>query len=173
MLHWDRVLNTWLAPATPNIGAGSNYLNAITVITSDTDAWAVGYYYDANGKQRTLTMRWNGQLWSVVSSPNSGGDNNILHAVAPISSSYLWSVGEFYKPPYATLTERWNGTTWSIVGSPNYATSHHTLWGVAVVPGTSVCAGGDVWAVGTYTSGNVPETLILRYTLSASCSVEP
>ncbi len=77
--------------------------------------------------------------WTVVPSRNpSGGGQNVLNAVAAVSASDAWAVGQ---GQFLSLTEHWNGTAWSIVPSPNLPTMT-TLKGVAAI------ASNDVWAVG-------------------------
>src|SRR5438045_2295034 len=60
----------WLVFASPNTGA-TNFLSSVTVV-SLTDAWAVGYAYDASAQQLTVVQHWDGANWSSVASPNPG-----------------------------------------------------------------------------------------------------
>lgn len=174
-LHWDPVNSVWLAPSIPNVGSGSNYLNGVTIIgTGSNDAYAVGYYHDTSQIHRTLILHWNGNLWSSETSANSTGNDNELQGVAAVNSTYVWSVGQFDKPSIATLTQRRLSGSWNVVTSPNQASNgDNFLNGVAVVPGTSVCAGGDIWSVGYYRDGGAAQTLILRYTITPSCDWDP
>ena len=88
-------------------------------------------------------------VWKVISSPNQGTKDNQLLGVAPVSSSDIWSVGNYNAGPYTnslrTLAEHWNGSSWTIVSSPNPAKKtgdYDSLQGVAAV------STSDVWAVG-------------------------
>jgi hypothetical protein len=175
---WTRI---WEQQSSPNVGAGSNVLEDLSA-RSATDIWAVGYYYDG-AIRKTLAMRnTTGSNWSVVSTPNVGTGDNFLYGTGHVSSNYVWATGFYFSDqlpgmPALPITMRWNGSTWSqvpapsvqpIIGNPysNY------LWDVAVVPGTSVCAGGDIWAVGHYVAG-YERTLTMRYTIEPACTREP
>src|SRR5579883_3298709 len=85
--------------------------------------------------------------WSLVPSPNATTGDNALGAVAAISASDIWAVGNAVINPdliSQTLTEHWNGTSWSVVSSPNVGSSDNLLFGVTAI------ASNDVWAVGYY-----------------------
>jgi hypothetical protein len=89
--------------------------------------------------------------WSVVPSPSPGADGNQLDAVASVSASDVWAVGEATTATGdVTLTEQWNGTAWSVVPSPSVGTGDSILLGVAAVSAT------DVWAVGIPGTGLAP-----------------
>jgi hypothetical protein len=85
--------------------------------------------------------------WNVVSSPNIALTSDALIAVAAISTSDIWAVGETYTNMNQTLIEHWDGTSWSVVSSPSPGSLNNGLFGIARVPGTS-----QVWAVGNYNS---------------------
>jgi len=73
------------------------------VALSATNAWAVGYFQQANRSQRTLTEHWNGKNWKVVNSPNIGTDNNDLNALAFIAgTNQVWTVGEHFSSDTGT-----------------------------------------------------------------------
>ncbi len=94
-------------------------------------------------------------VWSVVSSPNPGTDNNFLYGVAVVSANDVWAVGYYLNGgTNQTLIEHWDGTSWSVVSSPNVGTGNNDLNGVAVVSAT------DVWAVGSYNNGSGDQTLV-------------
>jgi hypothetical protein len=62
---------------------------------SATDVWAVGTRQDRSGAipiDRTLTEHWNGSAWSVVPSPNVGGNDNLLNGVGAATGD-VWTVG--------------------------------------------------------------------------------
>ena len=59
------------------------------------DVWAVGTRQDRSGAipiDRTLTEHWNGSAWSVVASPNVGGNDNLLNGVSATTGD-VWAVG--------------------------------------------------------------------------------
>lgn len=96
--------------------------------------------------------------WGLVSSPNKGSNNNILNAVAVVSSKDVWAVGYGNEVPGGevrsvggdntgtnsinqTLIEHWNGINWSIVASPSPGIVNH-------LNGVTAVSANDVWAVG-------------------------
>lgn len=86
--------------------------------------------------------------WSVVNSPNLGPSDNALGAVAAVSSSDVWAVGEYLRTGASsitqTLTEHWDGSSWTYIPSPNFGSLGNTLYGV------SASSSNDAWAVGFY-----------------------
>ncbi|MEO8288836.1 MAG: S-layer homology domain-containing protein [Chloroflexota bacterium] len=142
--------------------------------TSSTDIWAVGMF-DSTGPH--LTQHWNGSYWSIV--PISGSaQETILRGVSAISTNDVWGVGWTYSngaqrqdagaallrdsedEPGATtttVTAHWDGNTWSIIPSPAPSSIDNRLTGVDGI------ATDDVWAVGSYSVNNQPQTLILHW----------
>jgi hypothetical protein len=90
--------------------------------------------------------------WSVVNSPNPGPSDNALGAVAAVSSSDVWAVGEYLRTGASsitqTLTEHWDGSRWTYIPSPNFGSLGNTFYGV------SASSSKDVWAVGFYTDSH-------------------
>jgi hypothetical protein len=86
--------------------------------------------------------------FQVVSSPTAAG----LNAVAAVSPSDIFAVGEQGTTTLSTLVENFNGTTWSKVTTPNPAGSTSSqLNGVSALSSTAV------WAVGESSSGPLVE----------------
>ena len=135
--HWNGT--AWSIVPSPNVAGRSNVLEAITVI-SPTDIWAVGHSTDTSFNDFTLTLHWNGTVWSIVPSPNVNDD--ILFAVDAVASNDVWAVGRSQQEA-KTLTIHWNGSNWSVVPSPNEGSEDNILAGVAAR------ASNDVWAVGS------------------------
>jgi hypothetical protein len=116
--------------------------------------WAVGQRYGRTNPfgDTTLTMRFNGNVWTQVPSPNplsgSDTDQNWLTSVSAVAANDVWAVGRYGNhdggPLDQTLVEHWNGSRWSVVPSPDPGGSSldDDLWGVAAR------GSGDVWAVG-------------------------
>ena len=150
---------SWSRVASPNPGGSSksNYLIRV-VVTTPTNAWAVGRYFDGTAYQ-TLIEHWNGASWSRVASPNPGGisHDNGLAGVSAISSTDAWAVGSFFNGTVnQTLIEHWNGTSWSRVASPNLGGSSHPNGLVGVTATSTV----NAWAVGNFFDGTAYQTLI-------------
>jgi hypothetical protein len=145
--HWDG--STWSKVPPPTFGWGSppdNHLFAVTSL-ADNDAWAVGWENNIDGlnKQLTITMHWNGSVWTVVPSPNPNTSGGELFGVTALSSTDVWAVGEsrnFDTGSQSSLTMQWNGSVWTLVDSPNGFFTTQANGAVSVAPGT-------VWAVGT------------------------
>src|SRR5438105_2580351 len=85
----------WNLVNTPNLGPGNNIFSG-AAFTSSTDVWAVGSYYSSlAAANQTLVERWDGTTWNPVASPNAGTGNNRLTAVAALSPSDVWAVGNY------------------------------------------------------------------------------
>jgi hypothetical protein len=145
--HWDGT--SWTA----------SYLRFAALLRGVTAAgprqvWAVGQRYGRANPfgDTTLTMRFNGSVWSHVPSPNplnqDSTDQNWLTSVSAVAANDVWAVGRYGNhdlgPLDQTLIEHWNGSRWDVVPSPDPggSSSDDDLWGVTAI------ASGDVWAVG-------------------------
>jgi hypothetical protein len=132
-------------------GAGSNYLNGITVI-SPSDIWAVGAFYpsmrDGFYHSFTLTEHWDGKKWTTVPSPDPPGPAHTgLEGVTSITTDDVWAVGSFQSDtePRRALIEHWDGKKWSIVANPNTPTL-----GVGELRAITAISPDNLWAVGGY-----------------------
>jgi len=98
-----------LVPTQIPAQSENEVLYDVTAVAGN-DVWAVGdYEYTGPGGPAwdTLTERWNGSGWTVVSSPNVDL-SNFLKSVARIpGTAELWAVGYHYAPPARTLIERY------------------------------------------------------------------
>ncbi|HMA37190.1 MAG TPA: S-layer homology domain-containing protein [Chloroflexia bacterium] len=144
-----------------DLGQGYGRPAGVAVVATD-DVWAVGSVIIPNvpGPQ-TLAEHWNGQVWTLVPSPNVNPDTNSLAAVAAWAAGDVWAVGSYYDPngqATRTLVLHWDGTAWRLVASPNGTGDANWLAGVAAV------AANDAWAVGaTGTSGGSTQSLIAHW----------
>jgi VCBS repeat protein len=144
-------------------GAGAGELTGASFVSA-SQSWAVGDLSSQGTSNRTLIERFNGSVWSVVSSPNQGSGSNTLNSVSMIPGAG-WAVGYAQNGPYQPLALHWNGTQWSVVSSGSFA--HDALY-------TSVdtLADGSAWAVGFQLTGNgTRRTLIEHSTGGAMSSV--
>jgi hypothetical protein len=91
----------------------------------------------------TLTERWDGKSWSIVSSPNpKGSPDSQLSSVTCISATNCFAVGV----GHSTLIERWNGTIWGIVTSANpTGATGASLTGVSCPSATRCVAVGTIF----------------------------
>jgi hypothetical protein len=132
---------TWEALPSPDPQDGGSLLYGVAMIAAD-DGWAVGGTGDPEAPTATLTVRWNGAEWNVVSSPNVGTAGNVLTAVDALSPDAAWAVGSASdgvgERPIAL---QWDGAGWSVLSLPSDL-AEGALTGVAAL------STNDVWAVG-------------------------
>src|SRR5690349_2778115 len=153
--HWNGF--SWAQVDSPDPGSGNNFLNSVRA-ASASSIWAVGSTSDGTSSQ-TLIEHWNGTTWTTVPSPDPGGtgNDNYLFAVAAISHSDAWAVGEIVTGTgIQTLTLHWNGTSWKRQASPNPGVTSE-LFGVGAT------SASNAWAVGEVTAGTTEQTLVLHW----------
>ncbi len=149
---------------SPNAGTSDDLHGVATV--SSSDVWAVGSYYNGTAGQ-TLAEHWDGTVWNIVPSPNSGSNGSALSEVAVVSANDVWAVGSYFNGNFdnQTLVEHWNGSAWSVVPSPNVGIDD--LYGVAAV------SSSDVWAVGYYYTNTGPIQTLVEHWNGSAWSVVP
>ncbi len=153
VLHWNGA--RWAVVLSPNASVRENVLYGVAAVSSG-DVWAVGTYEQATGGHRTLTENWNGRAWHRVPSPNVGGQDNLLFAVAGRSAVSVWAVGRHGGGDGGPLAEHWNGTRWEIVPSQEVSPGcrcSDSFNGVAT-------SSHGVWVAGEYLGGSVHESLV-------------
>jgi hypothetical protein len=138
--HWDGT--SWSIVPSPNPsgrGLGSNLLDVAAA--SATQLWAVGDYDQGDGVMRTLTQRWDGIAWTVVSSPTVR-EGALLDSVAAAGAGQVRAVGwRQEQTRLQPLALRWDGARWSTVAAPAFD-------GGAVFDDVAVVGADDVWVVG-------------------------
>jgi hypothetical protein len=87
-----------MAPV-PTAGSVGDMLASISAISAN-DIWAVGTSFtninSNNGIEKSFTLHWNGQQWSLIKSPNPGSDTTMLISVDHIpGTSHAWTVGYY------------------------------------------------------------------------------
>jgi hypothetical protein len=151
IMRWNGT--QWSVVPSPNVGTEDNQLKAVAAVSAN-EVWAVGRYSNtANGQLQTLIMRWNGNQWSVVNSPNVGTGFNYLEGVAAAGPNDVWAVGQWSDLGPKSLILRWNGSQWNVVAVDPNLTNAHSLYAVTAI------SANDVWAVGT----NNSEALALHW----------
>jgi hypothetical protein len=155
----------WSTVAGANPSPTDNELHGVVVVSAN-NVWAVGAYTPADvGK--TLVEHWDGAAWTQVTSPNLGTGDNALQDVSIVQGSSghdIWAAGDYSPTPGATrqtLTLHYDGTTWGAITSPNQGAGDNVLNGVRAI------SSGDVWAVGSYTTGAIVYTLAEHWNGSA------
>jgi N-acetylneuraminic acid mutarotase len=158
--HWDG--SVWTTSSSPNPGSSGNQLNGVAALAPG-DAWAVGFFTDANFIANTLVEHWDGASWNVVPSPSNGGNGSYLQSIAALAADNIWAAGYYVDDNLVneTLVEHWDGTSWTIVTSPNRAIDSSQLYGMAAT------SSSDIWAVGYSGQGNGVLTLIEHWDGSA------
>src|SRR5436305_654399 len=138
--HWDG--SVWTQGTVPEPGI-QNYMNDISG-TSATDIWAVGWYVSSGSTQgKTLTIHWNGSVWSQVASTTIGTLDNALIGVSAVAPDAVWAVGA---QGNQSLVLFWDGTTWASITSPNPDPRTY-------LEGVTAIAVDDMWSVGNYGGG--------------------
>ncbi len=132
---------SWEALPSPDPQDGGSLLLGIAMVTP-TDGWAVGGAGDPESPTATLTVRWDGTAWTLVTSPNPGSVGNVLTAVTALSRDAAWAVGSatdgLGEHPVAIL---WDGAGWNLLPLPPDL-------GEGALSGVVALARNDVWAVG-------------------------
>ena len=118
--HFDGV--SWSVVPTPSPLqkhlSDQNWLTSVSALAAN-DVWAVGVTRNSDFgiRDRTLTMHWDGNTWTVVPSPRQGTDvDNDFWSVVAFDSNNVWAVGAVgVDPDFTPLIEHWNGTAWKPV----------------------------------------------------------
>jgi hypothetical protein len=157
--RWRLLAEAWngtswaLQPTPAPTGTGSGFYHpALTGVScvSPAACTAVGRFADLS-----LAEHWDGQRWTIQTTPNPSTVDSILAGVSCPSAATCIAVGSYYGPTSveASLAEGFDGTTWTAQPTPNPAGNASAyLYGVSC-PSVSVCI-----AV-----GDADATLIERY----------
>jgi hypothetical protein len=164
--QWDGV--SWKIVASANTDpAHNNYLFA-GACASSSDCRAVGYSNTPDvGIALTLVQRWDGNTWTIESSPNvSTTQNNAFFGVACPAASDCWAVGyNSASGVIQNLIEKWDGNSWTIFAAPNTNIAQSN-----VLESVACTSSYDCWAVGYYYNGTTNQTLIEHYTTPVQLS---
>ena len=135
---------------------------------SQSDCFAVGFQEDPAPVNTTLTERWNGSSWSIVSSPTTAGTfSESLASVSCIGPTSCTAVGqnETSRTPFRTdsVAETWNGSSWALQAPPNPVGAEQTaLFGVSCVSGHSCTATGQATPAGDTSQTVIESAPIVR-----------
>ena len=138
-VHWNG--SAWTQAATPAPGTQANAFNGVAG-TSAHDVWAVGYAQDlpsSNPVKHSLIEHWNGSTWSRVPSPDfaTGNQTTELTAVAAVSPTNAWAVGNGTASTTGAVLLHWDGLMWKKLAVP------------ADQVGGVTANGCDVWLAGS------------------------
>ena len=141
-LHWNGV--AWSFVSSPNVAPEvDNTLSGVAAVGAN-DVWAVGTQQPTSlTDPHTLVLHWDGTAWTIVSSPNDGGNTvgNHLLAASAVAANDVWAVGY---SELGTLAEHWDGTNWSVISTPSSANGAAPIF----LPGVAALASNNIWAVG-------------------------
>jgi len=161
-----------LANASPPAGYNTYQLNSVDCLSSSYCV-AVG---GGNVNQANVTFieTWNGNTWSIVTSPNPSSpsptaqSNNDLYSVSCASFTFCAATGTYYTSSLGAepLIETWNGSSWTVTPNPNASpTMPVSLTGVDCFSATTCTAVGQ--AADEDTPENVSRTLAETWNGSA------
>jgi hypothetical protein len=146
--------SSWSVVPSPNQGSDTNTLAGVSCI-APTSCVAVGSYFsDSLFRFQTLVESWNGVVWSVVPSPDTGTGTNALSAVSCLAGLRCTAVGFSFDPTEQTLVESGSGSTWTAVPSPDQGTGANQLNAVSC-PVVTSCQ-----AVGWFQGSAAAQTLV-------------
>lgn len=157
LIHrWDG--EAWSIAASPNrIPSQGNQVVSVDCAPTG-DCWAVGSYAGPAANQ-TLVLRWDGEAWSTVQSPNtSPQQRNALNSVTCVSAHDCWAVGIYTGQQEQALAMRWDGASWSLVPIPSSGPDLAN-----VLTGVSCLSWTECWAVGYQRESTWLITLIERW----------
>ena len=84
---------SWSAVPSPSPGQTAN-LTGITTSSAANNVWAVGSFAPAGSSNpQTLTLNWNGSVWSVVASPNPTSFDGLNAVATQPGAAIVWAVG--------------------------------------------------------------------------------
>ncbi|HUN34848.1 MAG TPA: hypothetical protein VMU95_22830 [Trebonia sp.] len=148
-----------------------NFLSDVSC-SSASFCEAVGTHFDSADNQDILAETWNGQKWTVQSTPNPANpygspDDNSLYKVSCVSPQFCEAVGA---GPTGALTLMWNGTSWTLQTRPGASDVDPQELSCA---STTFCLAADpyghtdTWDGTAWTAG--PTVTGLTYVGSISC----
>ena len=102
--HWDG--SAWSVVPAPCLegkkvsacSSASIDLNELTGVAaiSGNDAWASGSEGNVNNMNFHIpyVLHWDGTAWSLVRTPNRGGEGSLLRGITALSADDVWAVGQ-------------------------------------------------------------------------------
>jgi hypothetical protein len=143
VMSWNG--RSWSPERAPPPGGVDAALRGVDAVAPD-DGWAVGWTAAPGGRLRTLALRFDGQTWTPVATPNPGAGDHVLSAVAAVGADEAWAVGWSVPDdgPDRPLILRWDGVRWRPVPAPAFE-------GRAQLIDVAAPAAGDAWAAGRVT----------------------
>jgi hypothetical protein len=145
---------------TPDTISSDTVLAGVSA-NSPTDAWAAGRYLDSSSVQVPLTLHWKGTAWAKVKSlVPTGAKATELNAICTVSATDAWAAGYYENSSGddAPLIVHWNGTAWKQAKTPAPSGAL-----VILLNAVSAVSATDVWAVGYYDTGSLPNQPLIMH----------
>ena len=147
VLRWNGSVWTQVSSSVVATTSGDDVeINSVSCV-STSSCTAVGSYNlvpnNASAVHQTLSLSWNGTIWSVADSPNIGNEDNELYSVSCVTASSCVAVGI---AAGATLVLSWNGAVWTPVTSPSPGEDGVYLYSVSCVTASSCVSVGFIVA---------------------------
>lgn len=152
-------------------GATYNVLSGVSCVSASF-CEAVGTHFDSADNQDILAETWNGQRWTIQSTPDPANpygspDDNSLYKISCVSTQFCEAVGA---GSTGALTLMWNGTSWTLQTRPGASDVDPQVVSCA---STSFCLAADAyghvdtWDGTSWSAG--PAVTGLTYVGSISC----
>lgn len=143
--HWNGA--AWsIVPSSPVIDSQPAVLADVSCGAS-RECWAVGYWYPPNGGISSLTERWNGSAWSVVTTPSSR--HGMLVADYCASTSACLAVGTKGTSSGArglpAIAQRWTGTNWVTAPPAQPSSTFNVELAAVACASASACESTGIW----------------------------
>jgi hypothetical protein len=108
--------SSWTIQSTPNKQGASGDLLGADSCPTVTMCVAVGEYSVNTTADETLAEEWNGNTWSLMTTPDPSG-GAYLNGVSCVSTTDCISVGSYFSSD-RPVAQKWNGTKWSATSVP-------------------------------------------------------
>jgi hypothetical protein len=140
---------TWAIVSSPSPTPGKPNILTGLACGSSSKCWSVGYTFPTKNSG-SLTEKWNGSTWSLVSTPSSKNGQLIGDSCAGTSACLAVGIGN----NLLVIAQRWNGTAWTAAPPKSPAGATSSELNAVSCTGGSACV-----SVGNYTTSSVSPTL--------------
>lgn len=137
---------SWSLVSSPNPNAFDNELFGVSAFNS-SDVWAVGEQSLSGQPFQSLAEHWNGTVWATITTPNLGGDNEIV-GVNALEAGHAVGVG--YGNFISGTTPR-QSEGWDLLAGGTSTSTNLTSAGLGSGDNALIAvdrSAGSVWAVG-------------------------
>jgi hypothetical protein len=124
---WKIVSSPSPVPGKPNVLSG-------IACPATSECWAVGYYFPTNFSG-SLTEKWNGSKWSVVTTPTAKSGELVGDGCFSKSDCMSGGIGN----NLFVIAQRWTGAKWAATKPVNPGGATSSQFNAVSCPGSSVC----------------------------------